>query len=109
MTRDAHLPALRGLDACTVGVVPYEAAWPAMYAAERDRIAALRVTHGVSLVLDHTGSTAVPRRAAKPVLDLLAGGDGYDVCGAAIAAIVAAGDAYRGEKGIPGRDFFRRG
>ena len=98
-----------GLESGTVRVVPYEAAWPELFAAEAERIAAGLAQHGLTLRLEHTGSTAVPGLAAKPILDILAGRPASVSRESAIAAIERAGYTYRGEQGIPGRDFFRRG
>ena len=64
---------------------------------------------GVTLALEHTGSTAVPGLAAKPIIDILAGLESENARAAAIAALQRAGYSHRGEQGIPGRDFFRRG
>jgi GrpB-like predicted nucleotidyltransferase (UPF0157 family) len=64
---------------------------------------------GVTLAIEHTGSTAVPGLAAKPIIDILAGLRTEDARPAAIAALEAAGYVHRGEQEIPGRDFFRRG
>ena len=49
-------------------VVPYDANWPRVFSAERDRIAA--VLNGVALRIDHNGSTSVPGLAAKPIIDI---------------------------------------
>ena len=98
-----------GLPSGTVKVVAYDAAWPSLYAAEVARLQPILSARGVSLVLEHTGSTSVPGQAAKPILDILAGRLPSDDRGRAIAALEAAGYLYRGEQGIPGRDFFRRG
>lgn len=102
-----------GLEPGVVRLVAYDPAWPARFAAESARLreAATRAGDGgtLPLALEHMGSTAVPGLAAKPVLDLLAG---YPP-GAAVAPYVrtleAAGYVHRGEQGIPGREFFRRG
>lgn len=51
-----------------IAVVPYDAAWPGMYAAERDRLAAALGDGAVRI--DHIGSTAVPGLAAKPWIDI---------------------------------------
>ena len=51
-----------------IAVVPYDAAWPGMYAAERDRLAA--AMGDVAVRIDHIGSTAVPGLAAKPWIDI---------------------------------------
>ena len=54
-----------------IEVVPYDSAWPAMFAAERD---AIRDAIGPWLTgeIEHVGSTAVPGLAAKPVIDMMA-------------------------------------
>jgi GrpB-like predicted nucleotidyltransferase (UPF0157 family) len=49
-------------------IVPYDAAWPRVFSAERDRIAAL--LGALALRIDHNGSTAVPGLAAKPIIDI---------------------------------------
>ena len=98
-----------GLPSRTVRIVPYDPAWPKLYADEVTRVEPILIAHGVSLVLEHMGSTAIPGLAAKPVLDLLAGRRSEDHHAGVIAALEAAGYVYRGEQGITGRDFFRRG
>jgi GrpB-like predicted nucleotidyltransferase (UPF0157 family) len=98
-----------GLASGTVRVVPYDPAWSALFDAEVARLAPILAAHGVTLRLEHTGSTAVPGLAAKPILDILAGWQVEGSREAAIRALESAGYQYRGESGIPGRDFFRRG
>ena len=98
-----------GLESGVVRLAPYDTAWPAMYVAEVARLAPILLEHGVTLTLEHTGSTAVPGLAAKPILDILAGREAAGDRSAVIAALVAGGYTYRGEQGISGRDFFRRG
>lgn len=51
-----------------IAVVPYDAAWPGMFAAERNRLAAS--LGEVAVRIDHVGSTAVPGLAAKPWIDI---------------------------------------
>ena len=98
-----------GLASKTVTVVPYHRDWPTLFTQEVARLEPILAAHGVTLVLEHTGSTAVPGLAAKPVLDILAGRRSDENRAAEIAALEEAGYVYRGESGIPGRDFFRRG
>ena len=98
-----------GLESGTVRVVRYDPSWPELYIAEAARLSTVLSRHGVRAMLEHTGSTAVPGLVAKPVLDILAGRNIEDSRDAVIEAIEAAGYQYRGEQGIPGRDFFRRG
>jgi GrpB-like predicted nucleotidyltransferase (UPF0157 family) len=53
-----------------VAIVPYDANWPEMFAAERDH---LRFCLPSDLIgrIEHFGSTAVPGLAAKPIIDIL--------------------------------------
>ena len=98
-----------GLESGTVRVVPYDPTWPDLYADEVARLEQVLAAHGLSLVFEHTGSTAVNGLAAKPVLDILAGHRSEEERRVAIAALQAGGYLFRGEQGISGRDFFRRG
>jgi GrpB-like predicted nucleotidyltransferase (UPF0157 family)/GNAT superfamily N-acetyltransferase len=103
-----RVPSL-GLESGVVRVVPYDPEWPRVFAVEaRCLVAALQP---IPLVLEHTGSTSVRGLAAKPILDILAGfaeGAGAPI-EAYIARLVDCGYVHRGEQGIPGREFFRRG
>lgn len=98
-----------GLESGRVRVVPYCDDWPALYAAEEARLVASLESEGVTLVLEHSGSTSVPGLGAKPIIDILAGDTSDEMRRAAIVALQQAGYDHRGESGIPGRDFFRRG
>ncbi|HKO16314.1 MAG TPA: GrpB family protein [Gemmatimonadaceae bacterium] len=98
-----------GLESGRVRVVPYDADWPALYAAEIARLTPFLQAAGLELVLEHTGSTAVPGLAAKPIVDILAGLPLESAREPAIIALQTAGYVHRGEQGIPGRNFFRRG
>lgn len=99
-------PAL-GLESGVVRVVPYHPAWPELFAAEAARIAA--ALDGLPLRLEHVGSTSVPGLAAKPIVDILAGRPPGEPAAPYVAALRRAGYDHRGEQGIPGREFFRRG
>jgi GrpB-like predicted nucleotidyltransferase (UPF0157 family) len=68
-----------------VRIVEYDPAWPAAFAAERERLAPLL---GGGVDLHHFGSTAVPGLAAKPVIDMIALVEDLD---APIAALVGRG------------------
>ena len=52
----------------TLEIVPYDPAWPGLFAAERARIAT--ALGAIALRIDHHGSTSVPGLAAKPVIDI---------------------------------------
>lgn len=98
-----------GLASGEVRVVPYHAQWPALYELEAARLREALDQRGCSVVLEHSGSTAVPGLAAKPIIDILGGRSTETSRRSVIDALEAAGYIYRGERGIPGRDFFRRG
>lgn len=57
--------------------------------------------------MEHVGSTSVPGLSAKPVLDIVATLEKFPLPEAAIHAFGELGYGYRGEAGIPGRQFFR--
>jgi GrpB-like predicted nucleotidyltransferase (UPF0157 family) len=103
------LPASLGLESKTVRLVPYDAAWPGLFVAERQRLDAILRQEGITLAIEHTGSTSVPGLAAKPILDILAGASDPASLARAIDTLQRADYIYRGEQGIPGRHFFRRG
>ena len=96
-----------GLISGTVVVVPYDPEWPRLFEAEASRLRAALAP--LPIVLEHTGSTGVPGLAAKPVLDILAGVAETKELASYIAGLVGAGYVHRGEQGVPGREFFRRG
>lgn len=98
-----------GLESGIVRLVPYDPAWPSMFEAESERLGELFVAAGLEVALEHTGSTAVPGLVAKPILDILGGYPAGAPVSDYIKVLVAAGYVHRGEQGIPGREFFRRG
>jgi len=51
-----------------VEVVPYDAAWPRLFAAEEAKIRG--ALGAAALLIEHVGSTAVPGLAAKAVIDV---------------------------------------
>ena len=97
-----------GLESGTVRLVAHDPTWLALFVAEAQR---LRASLGpeLPLAVEHTGSTAVPGLVAKPILDLLAGYRAGAQVESYVAALVRAGYVHRGEQGISGREFFRRG
>ena len=61
----------------------------------------------LAAAVEDVGSTAVPGLAAKPVLDILVGAAPFPLPDDALAALAALGYEYRGDNGVPGRQFFR--
>jgi GrpB-like predicted nucleotidyltransferase (UPF0157 family) len=96
-----------GLESGTVRIVPYDPEWPALFDAESRRLQLALAP--LLIVLEHTGSTAVPGLAAKPVLDILGGVPAGAAMEPYVERLVASGYVHRGDQGIRGREFFRRG
>jgi GrpB-like predicted nucleotidyltransferase (UPF0157 family) len=96
-----------GLESGIVRVVEYDPRWPALFAAERQRI--LDHCGALALALEHVGGTSIPGLCAKPVLDIAAGRPRDASLESCVGTLERAGYEHRGERGVPGRQFFRRG
>jgi GrpB-like predicted nucleotidyltransferase (UPF0157 family) len=90
-----------------VEVVPYNPEWPAQFRLERGRILETLTPFTGPLLVEHIGSTGVPGLSAKPVLDIMAYVEKIPLSSEAIQALGTLGYEYRGDAGIPGREFFR--
>lgn len=98
-------PILRGQKR-KVEVVPYDPAWPRLFASEAASLAALL---GDELVeIHHIGSTAVPGLAAKPIIDILPVVRDIERIDSYNDLLLALGYTPKGENGIPGRRFFSK-
>ena len=96
-----------GLESGVVRLVEYDSRWPALFAAEQQRI---RDECGpLALTLEHIGGTSIPGMWAKPILDIAAGRPSDASTQDYVAALTRAGYEHRGERGVPGREFFHRG
>lgn len=98
-----------GLESGQVRVVPYDSTWPHMFASEAGRLQQHFARARLPVSIEHTGSTAVPGLAAKPILDILAGYPQGAVVASYITVLTNADYVHREEQEIPGREFFRRG
>ena len=90
-----------------VEVVPYDPAWPEMFAREADEIA--EVLGPEAIAIHHIGSTSIPHLCAKPIVDVL-----VEVCDIERVddfndEMTRRGYQPRGEYGIPGRRYFVKG
>ena len=75
-----------------IEIVDYDPAWPHLY--ERESATLQAALGPMAARIEHTGSTAVPGLAAKPIVDILLGlSDAYDL-DACVAPIVGIGYAY---------------
>jgi GrpB-like predicted nucleotidyltransferase (UPF0157 family) len=99
-----------GLESKTVRLVDYDECWPSLFAEEaREIIAAVQRHRLQPLTLEHVGSTSVPGLSAKPILDLAAGREPHADPAHYVPAFESVGYVYRGDGGLPGREFFRKG
>lgn len=79
--------------------------WPDVFAAAKT---ALEGALGDAVVrLEHVGSTAVADLPAKPIIDIVGLLRWHPLQQTQIEAVERLGYEYRGEYGIPGRDYFR--
>lgn len=88
-----------------IGVVEYDAGWPARADQAVEELAAS--VPGLFLVVEHVGSTAVPGLAAKPVIDLMASVPDLGAVTGRDAALEGLG-YLREETGMRGRLFYVR-
>ena len=95
------------MDADTVVLIPYDEAWPSLFVEERVRIE--RSLGSWAKGIEHVGSTAVPGLAAKPILDIMVGVRSLRDAERCIRPLEQLCYEYRGEAGVQGRLFFRKG
>jgi GrpB-like predicted nucleotidyltransferase (UPF0157 family) len=93
-----------GLHSGKLIVAPYDPAWAEEFAAERARMVA--ALGDVPCVIEHVGSTSVPGLAAKPIIDIMGGRPPESDLDAYVRAFTGIGYEYRGEYGLPGREYF---
>jgi GrpB-like predicted nucleotidyltransferase (UPF0157 family) len=90
-----------------VSLSSYDPSWPARYEREAKRVSA--ALGDLVIAVEHIGSTSVPGLTAKPTIDILAGIRSLEVPAEALGRMADLGYLYRGELGIPGRRYFRKG
>lgn len=88
-------------------IMDYDPEWLRLY--EKERALICSALGDTVADIQHVGSTAVPGLVAKPVIDILIGVRDLSLDEKNIEALSEIGYEYRGEAGIPGRLFFRKG
>jgi GrpB-like predicted nucleotidyltransferase (UPF0157 family) len=104
---EASIVEALGLESDIVRLAEYDTRWPALFTAEQQRIR--EACGDLPLRLEHIGGTSIPGMCAKPILDIAAGRRREIPPHRYIAALQQAGYEHRGERGVPGREYFRRG
>jgi GrpB-like predicted nucleotidyltransferase (UPF0157 family) len=88
-----------------ISIVDHDDRWPELFDTLRARIA--KVLGDLAIRIEHVGSTAVPRLAAKPIIDidvLLASAADLPI---AIERLASLGYEHEGDLGIRGREAFK--
>ncbi len=94
-----------GLARGTVSLVDYDDSWPHEFASEQDNLA----THIGGLPIEHIGSTAVPRLAAKPIIDLMIGVRDIAQAAELVTTLVPLGYHYMPERVTSDEIFMPKG
>ncbi len=85
----------------------YDPDWPRQYLAEAARVVdALR---SVLVAIEHIGSTSIPGLSGKPTVDIMVGARELDLDADMFRRMERLGYEFRGEMGVPGRRYFRKG
>jgi GrpB-like predicted nucleotidyltransferase (UPF0157 family) len=90
----------------TVVVVDYDEEWPRRFEQLRARI--WPFVSDVAIRIEHVGSTAVPRLAAKPIIDMTVVVGGRSDVPLTIKRLATLGYRHRGNLGIEDREAFDR-
>lgn len=85
-------------------VVDYDEGWPTLF--EELAAPVREVVADLGAEVHHVGSTAVPRVAAKPIVDIDVVVPSTEDVPIAIERLRGLGYVYQGKKGIPGREAF---
>lgn len=85
----------------------YDPSYPTRYRREASRI--VRALGPMVARIEHVGSTSVRGLPGKPTIDILVGTAGAEVGPEVLQIMADLGYEYRGEMGVPGRDYFRKG
>lgn len=88
-------------------IEPYNPNWKDQFQLEKD---SLSTVLSEEVVIEHVGSTAIPKLAAKPVIDIMIGLDDFDTAKNHINSIVSLGYDYISEyeKELPFRKYFKK-
>jgi len=90
----------------TLVILPYDPNWK----TEFERIRDFLMEHIGDLVIkiEHIGSTSVPGLCAKPIIDLVAVIESYEVFPQVVSRLEKIGFRHEGDKGIKERETFKR-
>ena len=90
----------------TLIVLPYDPNWKIEFERIRDYLA--EQIGDLVLEIKHVGSTSVPGLCAKPIIDIAAVMESYDMFPAIVARLEKVGFQHEGDRGIKERECFKR-
>ena len=90
-----------------VEIVDYDHSWPVLF--EKERKLLQNILGDIAKAIHHIGSTSVPGLAAKPIIDILMEVTSVNTLDGFNDELFAVGYEARGEFGIPGRRYFKKG
>jgi GrpB-like predicted nucleotidyltransferase (UPF0157 family) len=90
----------------TLVVLPYDPNWKTEFERIRDFLTEL--IGDLTVEIRHTGSTSVPGLCAKPIIDIIAVIESYEVFPQIVSRLEKAGYRHEGNLGIRGREVFKR-
>ncbi len=96
-----------GLDRKSIELVPHQTEWKSLFESEADLLREILGDYNVAI--EHIGSTAISGLEAKPIIDILVGVQKLEDAEKCIVPLARIGYEYRGEQGIVGRFYFRKG
>jgi GrpB-like predicted nucleotidyltransferase (UPF0157 family) len=87
-------------------IVDYNPEWPHIFCQEHRILK--NVLDKVVVEIEHFGSTSVPGLKAKPIIDILAGIESFDIPDDYIGELEDIGYEYCGEAGVSNHLYFRK-
>jgi len=90
----------------TLVVVEYDPNWVTEFERIRDYL--MEQIGDLVLEIKHVGSTSVPGLCAKPIIDIVAVMDSYDVFPEIVTRLENVGFQHEGDRGIKNREAFKR-
>ena len=90
----------------TLIVLPYDPNWKNEFELIRDYL--MEQIGDLVIEIKHVGSTSVPGLCAKPIIDLVAIMDSYDLFPQIVARLEKVGYKHVGDQGIKEREVFKR-
>ena len=90
----------------TLIILPYDPNWKTEFERIRDYL--MEQIGDLVLEIKHVGSTSVPGLCAKPIIDIVAVMESYDVFPEIVSRLKKVGFQHEGDRGVKDREAFKR-